>query len=125
VSAGRGGLAVRLDEDHHYAVEAGDGAVRVVARIGPLRNEVAVRARPPGPVVLRVGIVVTEPTQDARTGPDTVRLGIETDGEFQVLAELDGKYLSTEVAGGFTGRLLGLYAAAGTVSSDWFDLWPD
>ena len=38
-----------------------------------------------------------------------------------MLAELDGRYLSTEVAGGFTGRVIGMYAAAGTVPFDWFD----
>jgi xylan 1,4-beta-xylosidase len=38
---------------------------------------------------------------------------------------LDGKYLSTEVAGGFTGRVIGMYAAAGTVHFDWFDYEAD
>ena len=38
-----------------------------------------------------------------------------------MLAELDGRYLSTEVAGGFTGRVIGMYAADGTVAFDWFD----
>jgi hypothetical protein len=28
---------------------------------------------------------------------------------------------STEVAGGFTGRVIGRYAAAGAVRFDWFD----
>jgi hypothetical protein len=37
------------------------------------------------------------------------------------IAELDGRYLSTEVAGGFTGRVIGLYAAEGTVAFDWFE----
>ncbi|WP_309238392.1 hypothetical protein [Actinoplanes aureus] len=41
-----------------------------------------------------------------------------------MLAELDGRYLSTEVAGGFTGRVLGMYAAAGAVRFDWFDYAP-
>jgi len=41
-----------------------------------------------------------------------------------VLAELDGRYLSTEVAGGFTGRVIGMYAAEGTVRFDWFDYEP-
>ena len=40
---------------------------------------------------------------------------------FQRLANLDGKYLSSEVAGGFTGRAIGMYAATGTVHFDWFD----
>jgi beta-xylosidase len=31
-TAGRGGLAVRIDEAHHYEIEAGDGQVRVLAR---------------------------------------------------------------------------------------------
>ena len=38
------------------------------------------------------------------------------------IAELDGRYLSTEVAGGFTGRVIGMYAAAGIVHFDWFEL---
>jgi xylan 1,4-beta-xylosidase len=53
--------------------------------------------------------------------PDTVRLGLDVDGEFTALAELDGRYLSTEVAGGFTGRVIGMYAARGTVHFDWFE----
>ena len=53
--------------------------------------------------------------------PDRIRLGFERDGEFTVLAELDGRYLATEVTGGFTGRVVGVYAAAGTASFDWFD----
>lgn len=38
--------------------------------------------------------------------------------------ELDGRYLSSEVAGGFTGRVIGAYAAEGTVHVDWFDYAP-
>lgn len=41
-----------------------------------------------------------------------------------MLAALDGRYLSTEVAGGFTGRVIGAYAAAGTVRFDWYDYEP-
>ena len=46
------------------------------------------------------------------------------DGAFDVLAELDGRYLSTEVAGGFTGRVIGMYAADRTIHIDWFDYEP-
>jgi hypothetical protein len=38
-----------------------------------------------------------------------------------VLASLDGRYLSTEVAGGFTGRVIGPYAVAGTIHVDWLE----
>ncbi|PYC79729.1 glycoside hydrolase 43 family protein [Streptomyces tateyamensis] len=123
-AAGRGGLAVRLDEQHHYEIEAGDGQVRVLARIGPLRTEVAARPLPPGPAVLGVE-TAPAPRQGPRTGPDLLSFGVEEpDGTFTVLATLDGRYLSTEVAGGFTGRVVGMYAAAGTVHFDWFDYRP-
>lgn len=121
---GCGGLAVRLDERHHYEIEAVDGEVRVRARIGPLHIVVAARPVPTEPVVLRIEVATTT-VDDARSGPDTISLGIEEpDGTFTSLAALDGRYLSTEVAGGFTGRVIGMYAAAGTVHFDWFDYEP-
>ena len=43
------------------------------------------------------------------------------DGAFRVLADLDGRYLSTEVATGYIGRVIGLYVVSGTASFDWFD----
>ncbi|MFE7860834.1 glycoside hydrolase family 43 protein [Streptomyces sp. NPDC057403] len=121
---GRGGLAVRLDEEHHYEIEASGTEVRLLSRIGPLRTVVASRTVPAGPVVLGVRVSGT-PLRDARTGPDVVTLGFEEpDGTFTGLGTLDGRYLSTEVAGGFTGRVIGMYAAAGTVHFDWFDYGP-
>ncbi|MGW2815577.1 glycoside hydrolase family 43 protein [Streptomyces sp. NPDC001415] len=121
---GSGGLAARLDEEHHYEIEATDGEVKVFARIGPLRTEVATRPVPAGAVVLGVEIA-PEPPRGARTGPDTLSFGIEEpDGTFSVLATLAGRYLSTEVAGGFTGRVIGMYAATGTVHFDRFDYEP-
>ncbi|MFB0614796.1 glycoside hydrolase family 43 protein [Streptomyces sp. AGS-58] len=125
-SQGCGGLAVRLDERHHYAVEADGTEVRVIARIGTLRTVVAAEPLPEGPVVLGVTIADPPPPHDARTGPDAVSLGFERpDGTFTTLATLDGRYLSTEVAGGFTGRVIGMYAATGTAHFDWFDYEPN
>lgn len=117
---GEGGLAVRLDEHHHYAIEVAEGAVRVVARIGPLRTVVATRPAPAGPLELTVRIAEEQP-RDARGGPDIVSFSLTgPDGADTELAALDGRYLSTEVAGGFTGRVIGVYATAGTVGFDWF-----
>ncbi|MFM9552404.1 MULTISPECIES: glycoside hydrolase family 43 protein [Streptomyces] len=121
---GSGGLAVRLDELHHYSVETSAGQVRVRARIGPLNTVVASRPVPPGPVVLRAETAPT-PMTDARTGPDHVSLGFEEpDGTYVELASLDGRYLSTEVAGGFTGRVFGMFATAASAHFDWFDYEP-
>lgn len=118
---GAGGLAVRLDERHHCEVEVADGEVRAVARVGGLRSVLGSRPAPDRPVVLRVDTALSqEPGLGA--GLDLITLGVEEpDGTFTALAELDGRYLSTEVAGGFTGRVIGVYAAAGTVHVDWFD----
>lgn len=122
---GVGGLAVRLDEAHHYEIEASEGFVRVFARIGPLRPEVAAVAVPAGPVVLGVRVDESQGFRDPRTGPDMVTFFVEdADGVATELATLDGRYLSTEVAGGFTGRAIGMYAASGTVRFDWFGYEP-
>lgn len=121
---GRGGLAVRLDERHHYEIEATAGHVAAHARIGPLSAVVGERPAPDGPVVLRIDVTCV-PARESRDGPDMITLGFEEpDGAFTVLATLDGRYLSTEVAGGFTGRVLGMYAASGTVHFDWLDYEP-
>ncbi|WP_055711573.1 glycoside hydrolase family 43 protein [Streptomyces torulosus] len=122
---GHGGLAVRLDEQHHYSVDVSSGQVRVRARIGPLNTIVASRPAPTGPVVLRAETGVVRAAHDPLAGPDTVTLGFEEpDGTFTALASLDGRYLSTEVAGGFTGRVLGMYASADAAHFDWFDYEP-
>ena len=123
---GCGGLSVRIDEQHHYDIEVGGGEVRVGARIGSLRPTVATRPAPAGPIPLRIEVIASPPGfEHPRKEPDVLRFGIErVDGGFEILAELDGRYLSTEVAGGFTGRVIGMYAATGTVRFDWFDYEP-
>jgi xylan 1,4-beta-xylosidase len=125
-AAGRGGLAVRLDEGHHYEIEVADGQASVSARIGPLRQTLASRPLTTPQAVLRIEARTAPPDLDhPRAGPDLLRFGVEEPGGmFSVLAELDGRYLSTEVGGGFTGRVIGMYAASGTIRFDWFDYEP-
>lgn len=43
---------------------------------------------------------------------------VRADGSIDVLAEVDGRYLSNETAGSFTGRVFGVYATSGTVLVD-------
>jgi hypothetical protein len=83
------------------------------------------QAVPAGPVVLAVTITEPPLPHGPCTGPDVISLGFEQpDGTLTELATLDGRYLSTEVAGGFTGRVIGMYAATGTVHFDWFHFEP-
>jgi xylan 1,4-beta-xylosidase len=110
------GLCVLLDDTAHYDVAVrGD---RVVARacVGPLDTIVGEAPRPPGPVVLRIE------TGPHPHGPDSVSLGLlDGHGDTHTLARLDGRYLSSEVTGGFLGRMIGMYAVGGEAAFDWFD----
>jgi beta-xylosidase len=131
--SGRAGLSVRMDEAHHYDLEVSDGHARVVARIGPLRQCVAEHAVQPGPLTLTLGFrtrdVLPPTATGPTTGPTTGPLGVEGRGPDTIsfsagevlLAELDGRYLSTEVATGFTGRVIGMYVTEGSAGFDWFD----
>ncbi|MET0903647.1 MAG: glycoside hydrolase family 43 protein [Acidimicrobiales bacterium] len=114
------GLAVVMDETAHYEVAVIDDRVLVRARIGPLQSVVSEAPAPSGATVL---VVETRP--HGRGGPDAVCLGFEDDaGGFEVLAELDGRHLSTQMVGGFMGRVIGVYAVGGEAAFDWFDYEP-
>ena len=64
----------------------------------------------------------TTTTRDGWDLHPSVLLAVEdASGDYDVLADLDGRYLSTEVATGFTGRVVGVYAIGGTARFDWFD----
>jgi hypothetical protein len=110
----------------------------VVARIGPLRQTVARRPVPPGPLTLvietrttgvlppsvtSVGELEQGPLGTEAAGPDTLAFSI-VGTDTALLAELDGRYLSTQLSTGFTGRVIGMYAIEGSVAFDWFDYTP-
>ncbi len=115
-SASEAGLTVYLDGTAHYEVAVRGDRVVAHVKTGPFDLDLGEAAAPDGPVVLRVE------TGPHPHGSDTVALGFEPDdGSFTVLAEIDGRYLSTEMTGGFLGRVLGLYAVGGDAAFDWFD----
>ena len=100
------GLVARMNEHHHYEVAlAGAGNRRRVIvrlRIGPIREEIASRPVQEGPVELWI---------DAT--PDEYRFGcIDRDQRAVQLGAAPAQYLSSEVAGGFTGVYLGMYATS-------------
>ena len=88
-------------------------------RIGPVRSTLAESPRPAGKIALRIDI------QPGGWGPDRIRFGVEDDaGNVANLAEIDGRYFSTQVATGFTGRVVGMYAVGCDAAFDWFDYEP-
>ena len=54
--------------------------------------------------------LVVEACAPTAHGPDDLRFAVVDDAGVHELHRLDGRYLSTEVAGGFTGRTIGLRA---------------
>lgn len=107
---GSGRFVLRLDDRHWYALHADRSTVRAVARVGDLISEIG-SADFVGPAVtLEIESVAptsrTIPFGDA--GPDEIVLSVVAGGKKTPLARMDGRYLSTEVASGFTGRVLGV-----------------
>ncbi len=112
------GLTVFMNERHHYeiAVTRIDGRRQVIVRrrIGSLSAVVASTRVDDAPLILSI---------DADR--DTYRFAFATgDGASNVLASGETHYLSTEVAGGFTGVYLAMYAVGGTAAFDWFEYRP-
>jgi xylan 1,4-beta-xylosidase len=114
VTAGIGGLAMRYDERFHVEVEAGGGRVRARVTLPTLTRKWS--APLPGNVVdLRI---VADPQQ---TTCDLLFLGFREDGgDWQELAAIDGRFLSSDMAESFTGRVAGVYAVAGVVDVERF-----
>jgi beta-xylosidase len=117
-SRGTGRLLVGIDGSHWYGLTADAETVEATVVIGPASTTIARVPVPPGDSV-KLRISVRGP---AATGlmpppePDLVELAVlGADGTPQVLGTFDGRYLSTEVAGGFTGRTFGVEPVAGEV----------
>ncbi|MGI9603846.1 MAG: glycoside hydrolase family 43 protein [Acidimicrobiales bacterium] len=112
--AARAGLSVRMDERHHFDVVIEDGHAVARYRVGDLLGEVG---RTPVAGEAELGVRIDEPPPDFGMPPD--RITAIVDGE--PIATVDGRYLSTGVASGFTGRVIGMFAVDGTAHFDWFD----
>jgi xylan 1,4-beta-xylosidase len=111
---GSGRFLLRIDDRHHYGLLRRGSRVEATARIGDLGHVLATRSVSDGyPVTLRIEAVdpLTLPAPLGHAGPDDIVLSVlESGGAAQQLARLDGRYLSTEVASGFTGRMLAVAA---------------
>jgi xylan 1,4-beta-xylosidase len=115
------GLTVLMNNRHHYEIavrcEAGERQVFLRRTIGSLHLVEASQPLPAGGVQLRI-----------EADQAQYRFAFATaDGDWQEIGTGETRYLSTEVAGGFTGVYLGLYATgnglAGNANAylDYFD----
>jgi xylan 1,4-beta-xylosidase len=125
-AADEAGLALYRDPSHRYelGVRRGAGGREVFVRqtVGPYLSAVTASAAAPGeaPLILEVR---AEPLEY------TFWWGSSA-GELTRLGAAATRYLATEVAGGFIGTYVGLYAtgngspAAAPAAADWFDYAP-
>lgn len=115
-SGGIGGLSMRMDGRHHLDLAVDGGVVSAVAQVGALRSVLGSVAVPAGDVTLEIRAVPDEGHfSSTALGPDQLLAGVVLDGEFTELGRLDGRYVSTEVAGGMTGRMAGVWCSSGSL----------
>ncbi|MGZ8842667.1 MAG: glycoside hydrolase family 43 protein [Pyrinomonadaceae bacterium] len=118
------GLALRMNNRHHYefGVTQANGQRVVYLRyvIGSIRAEAA--QKPIGAGLVRLQI---------RSSAETYRFSYAVGNDpLQVIGEVETRYLSSEVADGFTGVFVGMFATGrGQASTapadfDWFEYKP-
>jgi hypothetical protein len=114
-SHGTGGLAVRYDERFRVELEAGSDSIVARAHVGGIVQE---WTHPFSGGLVDLHIASRTPTGAGAILPtsDVFHLAVTVDGHRVELAEIDGRFLSSEVTESFTGRVIGVYAVAGLVS---------
>jgi xylan 1,4-beta-xylosidase len=113
---GVGAFTLRIDDDHSYQLTYGRGSVEATLSIGPAVHTVGRIDVPTGPApTLRITARLPDPSPYGARQADLVELAAVVDGTAHVFGEFDGRYLSSEVAGGFTGRFLGIQACTGQI----------
>ncbi len=105
-----GSVMLRVDDEHNTTVTVDGSTATARLRIGPLDSTLGATSIVPAG---RVTVFVT--AHESAAGPDDIALSIDDGAGEQELARFDGRYLSTEVAGGFTGRVVGVRSDRGSV----------
>lgn len=115
---GSGGMLVRLDSQHWCEIVVAGDVVRAVAHLSGMSVELGSAQAPPGDVVLRIEAVPAPWTgMFPPAGPDRLEFSVGAREASTPLGGIDGRYLSTEVAGGFTGRTVGLLVRDGQINA--------
>jgi hypothetical protein len=105
-----GRFLLRLDDRHEYGLTRHEDRVDATIRVGDLDVVIGSAPADPGVAVLQIQAATPASPQVplGNAGPDDIVLSVIGSGGPQQLARLDGRYLSTEVASGYTGRMLAL-----------------
>jgi hypothetical protein len=108
--AGSGRFLLWLDDRHWYGLTLDDGNVRATVRVGDIEHVLRSAHAASSTAVLRIQSIqpASPPVPLGNAGPDEIVLSVSDGNGFRELGRLDGRYLSPEVASGFTGRMLAL-----------------
>ena len=108
-----GRFRIRIDDRHWYGLEWRAGTLTATVRIGDTTSDVARIAVGSTAISLIIASVPAESpaVPFGHGGPDDIVLSYRDETGVHTVTRLDGRYLSTEVAGGFTGRMLALGAS--------------
>jgi len=98
---GEAGVTLYMDENHHYDLILSNNQVRLILNIGDIKHEKA--SLPVGCDVLGAPLRIVADALNYEFFCDNVSLG-----------KAQTRYLSSEVAGGFTGVVIGLFSQKGT-----------
>jgi xylan 1,4-beta-xylosidase len=108
-SASTVGLEVRIDPRHRFGARVTAGRAVAFAVVGGVEIPLGRLDISSDRVLLEVRAEAVESGLGSiEEGPDTLVAVAVVAGVRTELGRLDGRYLSTEVAGGFTGRMMGL-----------------
>ncbi|MFJ2544773.1 glycoside hydrolase family 43 protein [Microbacterium sp. NPDC087589] len=97
-------VEVRVDDRHRFGARISGGGVQALLTIGGVEVDI-------GPQVPHDGWVAIGSVPSATGGPDD--LVVLAGSGRSTLAVVDGRYLSTEVVGGFSGRVVGIRTESG------------
>ena len=104
---GEGSFLLRVDDRYCYGITVQSGEAQAWARIGGLRVNLDSAATGTTTVLRIESVTAASPTVPlGHGGPDDIVLSVVADTRARELGRLDGRHLSTEVASGFTGRML-------------------
>jgi hypothetical protein len=118
--AGAGSFLLRIDDRYCYGLTVQEAHVQAWAQLGDLRHELGSAVGGTETTLRIESVPASSPTVPlGHGGPDDVVLSVATEAGSTELGRLDGRHLSTEVASGFTGRMLAIQGAEspGTVLS--------
>jgi xylan 1,4-beta-xylosidase len=114
---GEGRFSVRIDDRHRYGLTYDGSTVEATLTIGPIEHSVG-RWEVPADTTPTLRISAKSPRplpHGISLEPDLIELAVAAGADEHTFGAFDGRYLSTEVTGGFTGRVFGVEAITGQI----------